>query len=122
MCGPKGCKVSFRIQNSYGVSWQESHGDGWVDGDWLLKEMMAQSKGPECTAVVMNWIMKPGKNLPAIDSPSPASAPALTPSSPKKGGFSPMTVAGRLYRCVSPEGAVELTDMPHGSNCSPLDQ
>ncbi|MCM2324161.1 MAG: hypothetical protein NDJ90_12950 [Oligoflexia bacterium] len=58
MCGLKGCRLSFKIQNSWGKTWQEKNEDGWIDGEWLLDRMMMGSVGAPGTPdrVAMNWI------------------------------------------------------------------
>jgi hypothetical protein len=45
VCDRSNCKLQFRIQNSYGQSWQRYNDNGWVDGENLTKLMADRSMG-----------------------------------------------------------------------------
>lgn len=37
VCKGSDCKISFRVQSSWGQSWQDQNDDGWVDGEELIR-------------------------------------------------------------------------------------
>lgn len=45
VCDLNECRLQFRIQNSYGESWQRHNDNGWVDGENLTKLMADSSMG-----------------------------------------------------------------------------
>lgn len=45
VCDLSQCRLQFRIQNSYGESWQKYNDNGWVDGENLTKLMADPSMG-----------------------------------------------------------------------------
>lgn len=61
MCGARGCKVSFRLQNSYGKTWEEINHGGWIDGEWFLKQMKTFMTVYSDDSL-MNWVRPVGKN------------------------------------------------------------
>lgn len=40
ICDQTGCNVQYRIQNSYGKSWQDNHDDGWVNADLISQSVI----------------------------------------------------------------------------------
>ncbi|MGE3610814.1 MAG: hypothetical protein AB7I27_14580 [Bacteriovoracaceae bacterium] len=56
VCDNNGCDLQFRIQNSYGQTWQDTHDNGWVNADNLISNMM-MLKG------TMNTIMPKGYKI-----------------------------------------------------------
>lgn len=45
VCDSSRCEYQFRIQNSYGRSWQDNFDDGWVNAEHLSNMMADQSMG-----------------------------------------------------------------------------
>ncbi len=45
VCDLSECRLQFRIQNSYGESWQRHNDNGWVDGENLTKLMADSGMG-----------------------------------------------------------------------------
>lgn len=56
VCDKKRCELQYRIQNSYGKSWQEFNDDGWVNAENLVSLMEEYSLG-------VMAILPKGKNL-----------------------------------------------------------
>lgn len=59
------CKKQFKIQNSYGKSWQQYNDDGWVMADKLASQILKFRKYSRYEPAV-SWITKPNQKLKSL--------------------------------------------------------
>ncbi|MCM2276790.1 MAG: hypothetical protein NDJ89_01785 [Oligoflexia bacterium] len=141
-CSGGTCRLAFRVQNSFGLTWQEDHDDGWIDADWILERMLDASKDGNRRLPVIHWIHPPGKGVtppkaapmplrPAPPAPARAPIPAPIPATelkpvpaPKKaapGSCPPPANAPKgLYKCQAPDGWTEYSELPSRCDCTKL--
>ena len=44
VCDTTGCNVQYRLQNSYGKTWQDNHDDGWVNSKLINQSIISTSQ------------------------------------------------------------------------------
>ena len=81
VCRGSDCRVMVQVKNSYGKSWQEQNGDGWLDLNTLVESSLLMTKYRN-----ISWIEKPGFVLKEKVLSGSTSSPQ-TPSSAGGGGI-----------------------------------
>lgn len=73
------CRKVVKVKNSYGMTWQNQHNDGWIDLKTLAEASHAQGEFNN-----ISWIQKPGfvltenKNVSQPGRPTPPLMPTAT--------------------------------------------
>lgn len=112
VCSAKECQVQYKIQNSYGRSWQEMHDDGWINAD-KINDSIVSTPG-----LYLNSITSPGQSVPRKDFRIHSSRPQYNGICGMNSNFlsSPSNNTApqkaSIYECKDSNGRTHFADKP----------
>lgn len=112
VCSSRGCQVQYKLQNSYGRSWQDMHDDGWVNSTKINESII------NTTGLYLNSITSPGKSFPKTTYKAHTIKPQYNGVCGKgtiihsPGADSNPGTKSSIFECKDNQGRMHFSDRP----------